>query len=343
MPLSSTGGNVLILQLWQENSHLLIQVLHFVFAAGAFVTPLLIKPFLLPAAVTDPLTNSSVPCNHSAYGTILPATWGYWIASLPFLVSAVGFLAFSCLNSCSDQRIHVRMKKYIDDDVKPTNKKFKYSALALFFLVFLLYVGIEVAFSGYIFVFGAEAMSKDSAAYLTSVFWGSFAVGRFLSIPIAKCVTSNRMLMFDLLGCFIGSTILISQFDEGCSSSVLTQLWAGTVLLGFSMASVFPCALSLAGSYISLSGRTASVLLVGGCVGDMTIPLVVGIFFVRVGPCFLMYSTLSVFILIAVVYILIEILGRTRKRVNSGSDASLKCCFSRRHNLGSDSIPDVTA
>ena len=222
-------------------------------------------------------------------------------------------------------------------EIYTINKKFKYSDLALFSLIFLLYVGIKVAFSGYIFGFGAEAMSKDSAAYLTSVCWGSFAVGRFLSVPVAKYVTSSRMLMFNPLGCLIGSTILVSQFSEGCSTSAPARLWAGTVLLGFSMDSVFPCALSLAGSYISLSGRTASVLLVGGCVGEMTIPLVVGIFFVRVGPCFLMYNTLSIFILIAVVYILIETLGRTRKRGNSGSDASLKCCFSRRHSLDSGS------
>ena len=285
-----------------------MQLLHFTFAAGAFISPLLVKPFLLPVPAPDPLTNASLPCNRSCYGDVLPATWGYWIGSLPLLVSGVGFLVFTCFKGCSTR--HIRIQKYITDEIYAKSKVFKYSSLSLFFLFLLLYVGLETAYGGYIFAFGTKTLSKDNSAYLTSVFWGSFAIGRFLSIPVSKCVTPSRMLIFDMLGCFIGSTILISQFSGGCSTSAHTQLWLGTVLLGLAMASVFPSAISLAEMYIGLSGRTASVLIVGACFGEMIIPLSVGILFVRVGPCVLMYCSFVIILLTAVVYVSIEILGR---------------------------------
>lgn len=305
---SCIGGNVLILELWQEKSRPYIQVLHFAFAVGAFISPLLAKPFLLPTFPQDSFTNTSLSCNRSYYGDVLPVTWGYWIGSIPLLVSGVAFLVSPCFESCSTK--HIKIQKYITDEVYAKSKVFKYTILLLFCVFLLLYVGFEIAYGGYIFAFATFNMSKGNAAYLTSVFWGSFAFGRFISIPISRHVTSSRMLICDLIGCFIGSTILISQFSKGCSSSGPTQLWLGTILLGLAMASVFPCAINLAESLISLSGRTASALIVGACFGEMLIPLLVGVFFVQVGPCFLMYSAFIISLLTAVVYVVIEVLGR---------------------------------
>ena len=203
---------MLILELWQEKSRPYIQVLHFAFAAGALMSPLLVKPFLLPALTPDPLTNLTQLCNRSYYGEVLPVTWGYWTGSLPLVVSGITFLLLTCFESCSTK--HLKMKKYITDEIYAKSKLFKYSMLSLFCIFLLLYVGFEVAYGGYIFAFGSKTMSKGNAAYLTSVFWGSFAFGRLLSIPVSRYVSSSRMLVFDLLGGFVAASILISQFSK---------------------------------------------------------------------------------------------------------------------------------
>ncbi|GAB1601743.1 hypothetical protein Ahia01_000452700 [Argonauta hians] len=54
MGVLDTGGNVFCMRIWGEQSGPYIQAMHFAFGAGAFIAPLLAKPFLAPdAGVAD--------------------------------------------------------------------------------------------------------------------------------------------------------------------------------------------------------------------------------------------------------------------------------------------------
>ena len=52
------GGNILLLRLWDEKSGPYMQALHFLFALGSFVAPLLVEPFLAHNAIPD------IPTSH---------------------------------------------------------------------------------------------------------------------------------------------------------------------------------------------------------------------------------------------------------------------------------------
>ena len=344
-----SGGNILLLSTWGKKSRPYVQILRFVFALGAFFAPLIVQPFLQESTCpakndTNSTGNDSVNgtwahCSNSSQclsnetlktrcycfnttfnetdGSTFPVIWAYWISSIPLAIAGVGFLVFVFIKSCSLQD-----KDTKDEDAPKTKQgslMYRVTILSLFSVFLLLYVGLEVAYAGYIFTYGYTsnvAMSKDSSAFLTSGFWGSFALARLAAVPISRYLKPSKILFLDLMGCVLGSVVLISQIKDGdCCAADSTKLWVGTVILGVSMASVFPAALSWVEYFLTVSGRTASVLVVASSCGEMLIPLAVGrTIGDTVGPCSLMACAFVISILTFVTFLLILATGRYFKR-----------------------------
>jgi FHS family Na+ dependent glucose MFS transporter 1 len=264
-----------------------MQFLHFTFAFGSFIAPLLSKPFILPDDVTNPKANKT---DNYTPEDILPITWAYWIGSTPLICSGLFFLACAFLKGLKEQ---VTRKDGHHSTVNhPNSRAFKVIVLCMFFLLLLQYVGMEIVYGGYLFTFAVKSrphMSKDNAVLLTATYWGTFAFGRLISVQLTKYIKPPKMILIDFIGCLLAGIILISQSQDGCDAYSSPKLWAGTIILGISCASVFPSALNWAEYFIEVSGRVASVLLVGACLGEMIIPIAVGNTFESVGPCSLMY------------------------------------------------------
>lgn len=324
-----TGGNVLLLNTWGKKSRPYMQALHFLFALGAFAAPLIVQPFLSNSCPpsdciqnnTANATNSTSQCtNHTSYttsGDTMPVTWAYWISSIPLATTGIGFLVFVFIKACSLQDTETQKEEA--PKTKQGSLMYRIIILSLFSVFLLLYVGLEVAYGGYIFTFGRttrKAMSEDSAAFLTSSFWGSFALARLASVPISRYLRPSKMLWMDMAGCLLGSVVLLSQLKDGdCRASDMTKLWVGTVLLGISMASVFPSTVSWAEYFVTVSGRTASILLVASSCGEMLIPLAVGnTIGDTIGPCSLMACAFVISVLVLVTFLCILATGRYFKR-----------------------------
>lgn len=326
-----TGGNVLLLNIWKRKSRPYMQALHFVFAFGALVAPLLAQPFLQDSGQSlnnNNFTNSSAlnatPITRDICKTLnptshktMPVTWAYWIGSVPLAITFVGFLIFVFSKACSLQESEIQEED--PSKAKQGSLIYRMVILSLFSLFLLLYVGFEVAYGGYIFTFGRTArptLDEDTAAFLTSAFWGSFAFGRLASVPVARFLKPTHMLGIDMVGFLVASMVLLSQIKDGdCKASDSTKLWLGTVLLGLSMASVFPTSISWAEYFMNVSGRTASVLVVASSCGEMLIPLAVGnTIGDTVGPCALMACAFAVSVLVVIIFLMILCAGRYFKR-----------------------------
>ena len=91
----------------------------------------------------------------------------------------------------------------------------------------------------------------------------------------------------------MGLVLLGLAFGGGAAGKSL--LWAGAALYGLGMASVFPTALVVTESRVAgdLSGRFASVIMVGSATGEMLIPLAVGLLTARWPPWFAFTATLA--------------------------------------------------
>jgi FHS family Na+ dependent glucose MFS transporter 1 len=117
-----------------------------------------------------------------------------------------------------------------------------------------------------------------TAAYLTSGFWGALTAGRLAAIPIAARFRPRSILVADLVGCIASAGLILALPTSHAA------LWAGTLGLGASMASIFPTAITLAERRVAISGRITAWFLVGSSIGAMALPWAIGQLFQPVGP-----------------------------------------------------------
>lgn len=318
------AGNAISFVLWPKNkSQSYLQFLHFTFALGSFIAPLLSKPFLLPDDVTDPQPNRTNNSNITGSydpDDILPITWAYWIGSVPLIASGLFFLACAFFKGLKEPV--VKKEEHHSLVNHPNSRLFKAIVLFLFFILLLQYVGMEIVYGGYIFTYAVKSkpnISKDMASLLNATYWGTFALGRLIAVQLSKYVKPPKMILADFIGCLLAGVILISQAQNGCDGNSGPKLWAGTIILGFSAASVFPSALSWAEYFIEVSGRVASLLLVGACLGEMTIPIAVGNTFDTIGPCSLMYCIFALSFLGILNFAAILLFGRHYRSLSAFS------------------------
>ncbi len=239
------GGNTLLVWVHGREVGPYMNALHLFFGIGTFLAPIILAQSVQRSGGISA---------------------GYWLIALAILPLAVWMLRQP-------------------SPAAPTHEAEKEGRsnrllLGLIIVFFFLYVGAEIGFGGWVYTYALELglANETSAAYLTSTFWGAFTVGRLLSIPIAARLRPRWILAGDLAGCFVGLGLIL-LFPE-----LAAMLWAGAVIVGLSMASVFPTMISLAERRMTLTGATTSLFFVGASFGGMFLPWLVGQLFEPVGP-----------------------------------------------------------
>jgi FHS family Na+ dependent glucose MFS transporter 1 len=240
------GGNTLLI--WHHGSGVgpFMNGLHFFFGVGALLSPIIVAQI---------------------FGITGNINWVYWLFGLIALPLAIW--TWFLKNPSHHEKAVVGNKVH-----------FNYLVVGLVVLFFFLYVGAEIGYGNWIFTYATalELGTMKSAAYLTSAFWGSFTIGRLIGIPVAARTAPMKILFVDLIGCLLALGLIIA----GAQSQ--TALWAGTILLGLFMASVFPTIMTFADSKLHLSGEITGWFLIGSGLGGMFLPWIIGQAFATIGP-----------------------------------------------------------
>ena len=247
------GGNTLLVWVHGRNVGPYMNGLHFFFGAGSFLSPIILA---ISLSLSDDVT------------------WGYWALAVAMVPAAIWLFRLPSpvarATSGGSGEEHDTAPSAGDTGSgrgRRTNRLIFLIALLLF-----LYVAAEAAFGGWIFTYARDSnlAAAASAAYLTSAFWGALTFGRLLAVPIAARVRPIRILFADLGGCLasLGAILLWPESP--------LALWVGTLGLGFSMASIFPTAISLAERYLPITGRATGWFLVGASAGAMFLPWLIG-------------------------------------------------------------------
>ena len=272
------GGNTLLLWQYREKVGPFMNAMHFFFGAGAFLSPIIVAQAL------------------KMTGEI---RWAYWALAL-----AIAPLALWLARIPSPAAPAIR-KEDAGGLARPI-------LVFLFAAFFFLYVGAEAGFGGWVFTyaqampFGGEGFDSASAAYLTAAFWGALTLGRLLSIPLAARLRPSALLLGDLTGCLASLGVILFWQDSTLA------LWAGSIGLGASMASIFPTTLAFAERRMPISGRTTGLFFVGVGAGAMTIPWLVGQLFEARGPLAMIYLFGAVILLDLAVLLVIFFTTRSR-------------------------------
>ena len=259
------GENTLLVWTFQEKSGPFMNGLHFFYGIGAFLSPIIIARVLHLSG---------------------EQRWAYWTLAL-LLLPSIFWLA--------KQPSPAIPAEY--QNGKKTSLKIDLILIIAAFYFF--HVGASVCMSGWIYTYARTLSigSADMAAYLTSAFWGALTVSRLLGIPIAAKAHPRRIITVDILGSIASlGVIMLWQQSEAA-------LWIGTIGSGVFMASIFPITITLLGRYLPINGRMTGFFFMGGSVGSMFLPWLIGQLFEPVGAFIAMLITLLSMIFSLVVFL----------------------------------------
>ncbi|MBN1230910.1 MAG: MFS transporter [Anaerolineales bacterium] len=250
------GGNTLMVWVHKQKVGPYMNALHFFFGVGATIGPILVTLMRTP----------------DSKGTF----WPFWILAITYTPLIV--IALLTPSPSADS-------KHEENEEEAPPKQANYPMVFLLALLLFLYVGAEIGFGGWVFSYATRMGLTDARAAdrMTSIFWGSLTLGRLLSIPITSKFKPGTVLTGNLVGWLLGIFVIISVPHSS------TALWIGTFILGFSMSSVFPTAISVAERLMPITGKITSLFYMGVSLGSMSLPWLMGKMFDWSSPLSAMY------------------------------------------------------
>ncbi len=259
------GGNLLLVWVHREKNAPFMNGLHFFFGVGAFLCPILIAQAILLSG---------------------GLSWAFWLLALLLLPAALYLAAQPSPAHAYQPGAH---------GAGPERPRLVALLVAFYFLV----VGAEGSFGGWIYSYALALGLADetAAAYLTSAFWGALMLGRLLTIPLAARLKPQTIILGELVGCLLSPALILLW------SGSQAVLWAGALLAGLSMASIFPSTLSFAERRMAITGRTTRWIFVGTGAGGMLLPWLIGQLFERFTPQAAMWAILADLVLGCAVYL----------------------------------------
>jgi MFS transporter, FHS family, Na+ dependent glucose transporter 1 len=272
------GCNTLLLWVHNETVGPFMNGLHASFGIGAFIAPLIVASVL--KSTSD-------------------IYWVYWA----FAIAAFPIAVFIWSLPSPPARATPAEHKDVPMPIVP---------VTVMVLCFLLYVGAEAGYGNWIYTYAFKLglETEITANYLTSAFWGFFTLGRLFAVWVSTRLRPITILYLDFAGC-LASIGLILFFRDSA-----TTLRLGSILLGISLASIFPTFMTLTEEKMHITGAMTGWFLVGGGLGGMILPWLIGQAFVKAGP-----GAMIMIVLASIVLDLIALLAFTRVSTRVTSSA----------------------
>jgi MFS transporter, FHS family, Na+ dependent glucose transporter 1 len=269
------GCNTLLLWVYHDKVGPFMNGLHAFFGLGAAVAPVIV------ARVLD------------ATGDV---HWAFWIFSI--LAFPIALLVWR-LPSPQPRAVPAEHK----DSGVPV------LPIAIMVTCFILYVGAEISYGNWIYAYAVKLglYTEITANSLNSAFWGFFTLGRLLAIWISTRLRPLTILYLDFVGCILSMGLIILFRDSA------TFLWIGSILLGISFASIFPTFITLSEERMHVTGTITGWFLVGGSIGGMIVPVLIGQTFDKFGPTsmiVIIFSTILLNLIALVLFTKVSVKGQ---------------------------------
>jgi len=150
--------------------------------------------------------------------------------------------------------------------------------LALVGLFFVLYVGLEIGFAGWIATYSDElGLGSGWATGLTAAFWAGFLAGRLGMVWRGDDIDTGRVLRWSI-GCATALAIAVALMG----AHAIALLIAST-LFGVATAPQFPTMLAHLHRVVPLTGPVTAWCIAGSAVGGLLVPPTIGALLDSVG------------------------------------------------------------
>ncbi|MCJ7717517.1 MAG: MFS transporter [Anaerolineales bacterium] len=280
--LVDVGVNTLLFRVPDIKIAPVMNGLHFFFGVGSFFAPLILS-------ITLKATQG--------------IQWGFLGLALFVLVILVQFIQLKEPKSTPVDRT----EQESESSVASINRPLLIWVVALFFIAF---VGVEVGYGDWISTFAIRSglTSETAAILLTSTYWGAFTLSRLFSIPLAAKLKLKTILIADVVGMFAGLGLVFLFPGK------IDLLWVGTIILGFSVASLFPTMLTYVESMLPMTGKTTSIFFVSGSIGSIILPWVIGRTVESIGPIVIIRILFMSTVLAGVIFLVLLQISKKHPR-----------------------------
>lgn len=136
--------------------------------------------------------------------------------------------------------------------------------------VILIYVGAEMVFASWLFVFVDLRFGAALATSVTGVFWAAFTLSRLAAVFAARRVPPERALAVAFVGGLLFATLL-SLLPHARS-----VVWIGAIGVGAAVGPIYPNVVTAYSHRYELNGRRFGAIAVASCTGSMVFPWLAG-------------------------------------------------------------------
>lgn len=313
MAASDVASNAWMIEIWPENPNPFMQGLHFSFAIGTSLAPLIAVPFLPSMNESNPNTTLTFE-ELEEFHVFAPFT----------IVSAIIFVAASLLlivylikpykpmkREAMNSSEYLKTNDSSSVSLKEIDMKFKVLILALTSFILCFHVGMEMNVFNYAETFAVKlGYEQKTGAFLTSAFSVAFTVSRGLDILLATRFGPSTIVYFNLTLVLIGNIVLYFF-----STSGPLLLATGLVFLGLGFGGISPATYSFVESCFPVTNSICGFFVFASSVSSIVNPIIIGSWVEKYPFIFVYYgffSGLSALSFFIVLHITINYERRTR-------------------------------
>lgn len=154
----------------------------------------------------------------------------------------------------------------------PETQRSRRGLIALICAFFVLYVGLEAGFAGWVHTWAEQIHlgGTGAAGVLTSVFWAGFSGGRIIAIWLSRRLSAVELLVGSCSAALVAIVVLV--IGDGSHAVV----WGATAVFGATVGPQFPTMIAYGDQRLHLTGAATSKIIGASGLGGLVLPVGTG-------------------------------------------------------------------
>lgn len=276
---------------------------------------------------TENFTNMDNMTNWNDSGTldwqeaiIQQARYAYLTVGFLIFPSSVSFIAvylYSCSPLLLPRKSESMSIDAMSEECKITStqksvdqrRMLRYVFLFLLFIVCLLNACCENIPEAYLTMFVIKYLGwpVQRGTLIMSIFYGTQSAGSLVGVGLSTVVRPRTMIVFNLCISVIAYLLLF------CAPLQDAIVLVSVALAGYGTSSTFAAIVLWVSESVQVSGGVSATLMIGGALGDMTGPLIIGQLFEYYSPLWLIYAQIMITSSLLLLFVLLLLFIRRNK------------------------------